>query len=315
MKSLVSIIIPVYNAVDYVEKCLDSLIGQTYRNIEVIVVDDGSTDKTADVCDRIAGTDPRIQVIHENNQGAGAARNTGLCRAKGNYICFVDADDIVSKHYVKGLLSAIRDKELAICGFDHNVNPKKEVEKNYKVEGLDQCHIYKRMFDTDEAGEPCYGYLWNKMFHKSIIDAYDLKFQSEYVMWEDMYFCCQYAAKIREAGYVRDCLYHYNNGNEKSISHRVDAGIMGLWVEAANQIAELLRENDLYDSTEYSRLLSDLYMKHMIVYAREDRKPESYMIDFLGANVGLLRKKYKIYFKLYQWNPTLFAKLGKFMSV
>ena len=315
MKKLVSIIIPVYNALEYIEICLNSLMNQSYENIEIILVDDGSTDGSSKVCDNIAHNDIRIHVIHKKNSGAGTARNVGLECAKGEYICFVDADDVVGYDYIEGLMHAIDANDLGICGFDNILTFSDNIEDYYNVEKLDQYSVFKRLFDTDESGEACNGYLWNKMFVKRIIDTINLRFESKYRMWEDMHFCCQYALKVKSAGYVKKSLYHYNDKNEESISHKVNSNVMMLWVDAADEIADLLKKHDLYEITKYGVVLSDLYMKALIINTYEDKKTDRSIVDFLELNTRLLRKKYKIYFEIYKICPDFFRKFRKIITI
>ena len=101
---LVTVVVPVYNVEKYLKKCLDSLLSQTYHNIEIIVVNDGTTDKSLDIAKEVNSIDERVKIISQENQGLSEARNTGIRNAKGEYICFVDSDDFVHKDYVKLLL-------------------------------------------------------------------------------------------------------------------------------------------------------------------------------------------------------------------
>ena len=117
---LISVIVPVYNVQAYLDRCMNSLVGQTYRNLEIILVDDGSTDDSGIMCDRWAGKDDRIRVIHRKNNGLSQARNTGLDAARGEFITFVDSDDIVSPHLCQVLYDSIREcAEIAICDAEH----------------------------------------------------------------------------------------------------------------------------------------------------------------------------------------------------
>ena len=123
---LVSIVIPVYNVKDYLQTCIDSVLSQTYKNIEIIIVDDGSTDGSSLLCNQIKETDSRVIVIHQENGGLSAARNSGIKIAKGDYITFIDSDDRVSLQYVELLLDACLSSgsEIAIC--DHLQGDKTE---------------------------------------------------------------------------------------------------------------------------------------------------------------------------------------------
>lgn len=117
MKSpLVSIIVPVYNVEKYLSECLNSLIAQSYREIEIVTVDDGSTDESGKICDEYEKQDQRIRVIHKKNGGVVSARNDGIYAAKGEYITFVDADDTIDSHTVEHLINAIGSADIATCG-------------------------------------------------------------------------------------------------------------------------------------------------------------------------------------------------------
>src|SRR5574344_122915 len=123
MNDLVSIIVPVYKVEPYLKRCLDIILNQTYKNIEIILVDDGSPDKCPQICDEYAKKDNRIIVIHQENGGLSAARNTGLDIAKGEYISFVDSDDWVHLQYIEVLLtSALKENADIIIGNHIRVN-------------------------------------------------------------------------------------------------------------------------------------------------------------------------------------------------
>lgn len=119
MGDRISIIVPVYNAESYLKRCLDSIINQTYKNIEIILIDDGSTDKSGMICDEYKSHDDRIIVIHKANSGVSSARNSGLDIAGGEYIAFIDSDDYVPKNYLEMLLNDMTDEtEMVVCGPD-----------------------------------------------------------------------------------------------------------------------------------------------------------------------------------------------------
>lgn len=105
---VVSVIIPVYNSEKYTEKCICSLLGQTYRNLELLIIDDGSTDQSGAILDRLAGEDTRIRLIHQKNAGVAAARNRGIDLATGTYLTFVDGDDYVAPDYISLVVDARR---------------------------------------------------------------------------------------------------------------------------------------------------------------------------------------------------------------
>ena len=121
MDKRVSVIIPVYNVGNYLDRCMKSIVNQTYKNLEIILVDDGSTDQSAELCDRWAEKDERISVVHQNNGGLSNARNTGLDRAKGEYLTFIDSDDIVSHLLIEKLVlkSESESADISICDVQH----------------------------------------------------------------------------------------------------------------------------------------------------------------------------------------------------
>ena len=116
MEPLISVIVPIYNVKAYLDRCVESLLGQSYKNLEIFLVDDGSTDGCGKVCDRYAAQDPRITVIHKKNGGLSDARNAALDVAQGEYYAFVDGDDWVSPYYVENLYRALRkaDADMAV---------------------------------------------------------------------------------------------------------------------------------------------------------------------------------------------------------
>ena len=114
MDKLISIIVPVYNVEKYVAECIESIIKQTYQNLEILLIDDGSTDNSGKICDKYAEKDKRIKIIHKENGGVSSARNLGLDLAQGEYIAFIDSDDFVSNKYIESLYSAIEHKDAEI---------------------------------------------------------------------------------------------------------------------------------------------------------------------------------------------------------
>lgn len=112
MEELISVIVPVYKVEKYINQCIDSIINQTYTNLEIILVDDGSPDNCGIICDKYAKKDRRIKVIHKENAGVSSARNVGLDNSNGEFITFVDADDYVSNIYCEELLKTLKEKEV-----------------------------------------------------------------------------------------------------------------------------------------------------------------------------------------------------------
>lgn len=176
MDYLVSVIIPCYNVEKYIDRCLESVVGQTYRNLEIILIDDGSTDNTPALCDTWAEKDIRISVIHKKNKGVTAARNTGIKASKGDYLIFVDSDDYTELDIVDYLLklSLENSADVARCGYYYDFDDGicKEYSKYDEKILLD---YNERLIDLI-SGDYLSGVLWNKIYKRSVVSQFDESF-------------------------------------------------------------------------------------------------------------------------------------------
>lgn len=190
---LISVVVPVYNVENYIEKCVNSLMNQTYKNIEIILVDDGSPDRSSTIIDGLAKMDQRIHVIHQKNKGVSAARNAGLERSTGDYIMFVDGDDWVDSDYVSYFWELIKETGTLI-GMNKNnysVSKLKTTEKIYTVEAEKAIEwIY-----SDEI----FVAVWNKIYSRRLLVDNNISFDSSIWYGEGMLFnieCLQYVDKV-----------------------------------------------------------------------------------------------------------------------
>lgn len=149
-EKLVSIVVPVYNVEKYLEDCIESLINQTYKNIEILLIDDGSKDKSPLICDKYKEIDNRIKVIHQENSGLSATRNVGISILKGYYVTFIDSDDYVDSNYVKTLVDNIGENDLLTTGYVRVTNDKKckftMIPKNTEWEKLKFCNVAGKLY-------------------------------------------------------------------------------------------------------------------------------------------------------------------------
>ena len=217
MGNLVSIIVPVYNSELFLEKCIGSLQEQSYRNIEIILVDDGSTDGSRAICEAVCLQDERFAYYYKANGGVSDARNYGLKVSHGNYITFVDADDYVEKNYIKLQLENIEKHncDIAICGFyivDTHII-KSDNDKTAKIiTGLDYI---KSLSENIRFG----GFSWNKIFRRGIIE--NIFFPKDVRYCEDTYFVCAAVGRDARIYYDSRPLYYYvqhNNSVTSSLS-------------------------------------------------------------------------------------------------
>lgn len=187
MEEKISVIVPVYKVEKYINRCIDSILNQTYKNIEIILVDDGSPDNCGEICDKYAEKDNRIKVFHKKNEGVSIARNIGIENANGSYITFVDSDDYIGENYLLELYRMCIDNksEISICGFKSEIN-------NIII---DNKKIIKKKMNSKEALKELfkeriyYGNVWAKMFKRNIIE--NIKFDHKLEIGEDLDFCYQ----------------------------------------------------------------------------------------------------------------------------
>ena len=168
----VSIIIPVYNVKKYLKRCIDCVKKQTYKNIEIILVDDGSTDGSSEICDEAKKTDERIVVLHKKNGGLSSARNAGVKVASGNYICFIDSDDTVDEDYVETLYETIKKYKTKLAVVSHRVfytNNKTAIDMSTGESGrIENTTAIKKLLYSDGIDTST----WAKMFSKDILEKH-----------------------------------------------------------------------------------------------------------------------------------------------
>lgn len=165
---LISTIIPVYNVEKYLARCLDSVVSQTYSNLEIVIIDDGSTDCSGEICDRYKEQDQRIRVVHQPNQGQAAARNQGMNVASGEYISFIDSDDWVERGYIETLYKSMSksNSDIAICGYKRGMAGKyqskgrKEITKVFQNEEVMEKFLYRKI-STSVCDKLYKSYLWD----------------------------------------------------------------------------------------------------------------------------------------------------------
>ena len=197
----ISIIIPVYNGEKYIEKCLDSIKNQTFKDYEVLIINDGSKDNTKNLIEKYLN-DKRFKLFNRTNHGIGVSRNFGLDESSGEYICFIDSDDYVDKKYLEKLYNKISKENLdiVVCNYIE-LNEESNIEKKVKIKAFDNTTIDKNpelLLSINKSP-------WNKIYRKSILE--NIKFPTD-LKYEDTEFLCKalYNSKI---GYVDEYLNYY----------------------------------------------------------------------------------------------------------
>lgn len=215
----VSIVVPVYNAEKYIAECIEAIIEQSYKNIEIILINDGSSDKSGEICNRYANLDNRIQVIHNKNYGVSYSRNCGIEMATGEYILFIDSDDIVEKEYVKTLIKEIiRNKcDISICGYE-KVDIVNNKQENYLIREYNDifCGILK---DDYYILEPFLLTPWGKLYRIKIIKKYNIRFPEDCKIAEDQIFNYTYLEFVKKYVYINKPMYKYFYRNMYSLTN------------------------------------------------------------------------------------------------
>ena len=173
MQDLITIIVPIYMVESYLNRCIQSLVNQTYQKLEIILVDDGSKDNCPAICDEWAKKDSRIRVIHRENGGLSAARNSGIDVAKGEYLAFVDSDDFVSEEFIETLYQACKQtkSQIAQCRYEYVDGDKMTKDKEEVTEPM-EVYSGKEMIYGMSWRDGAYNVVaWNKLYHKSVFEG------------------------------------------------------------------------------------------------------------------------------------------------
>lgn len=216
---MVSIIVPVYNAEQYLRQCVDSLLAQTYRETEIILVDDGSPDRCGAICDSYAEQDRRVRVIHQENAGVSAARNAGLSIARGEYIGFADPDDWTAPGMYGRLLECIEkyNADIAVCGYTYCGEAGEPDETRLYACRPEECLSRKEAMQRMADIPPSLRHVvWNKLFRRSLVQG--IRFPEEYRSSEDVVFLTECLLKAGTIACVHEPLY-YNRVRRGSATH------------------------------------------------------------------------------------------------
>lgn len=258
--ALISIIVPVYNVEQYLSKCIDSLLVQTYKHFEVLLIDDGSPDNCPEICDCYAAQDARIKVFHKKNGGQSSARNLGLDHAKGEYIAFVDSDDYVSPFYLERLYQRITEDhaDLSICGYQEieqsALNHSKTIMRNDGV--VEQENVWRWEIEGFYMLAVA---LWNKLFKAELWKELRFK-EGKYA--EDSFSFTQYMKQVKTASVIPEALYFY--------VQRGDSNVHDYSVKNLDSVEARLERADYYLSIQRDNLARNIIMQtsSALLYAR-----------------------------------------------
>ena len=261
MDILISVIVPVYNVEQYLERCIQSIINQTYDHLEILLVNDGSTDRSGAICDNFEQKDKRIKVFHIENGGSSIARNHGLRESKGDYIGFVDSDDWIRPEMYEELLNFAITNNLKVVEIgsknmhladSQNLN---DTSVNATIE--DKATALKRIIKHKRFA------VWRRLYHHSIVKD---RFFIEGILHQDVYYTLDIINEIPQLGYIENAYYIYNVQNPKSVIRSNYSLIKLKSIRAASYVVE--------HTQQYSKEIQDL-AKH-------------YLFDFLSYHYDAL---------------------------
>ena len=220
MDGLISVILPIYNAEKYLTRCIESVLAQTYPNLEILLVDDGSTDSSPQICDSYKDRS-NVRVFHRENGGVGSARNFGMANARGDYIIFADSDDYCEKELCAALYDAMVSEpgiDLAICGIGHYSKTGAFLKETVEPAGVLSLRDYlSDVLIRLQTDQYCGG-TYNKLYRRSIIEEHALTFTEEYSFAEDFIFNLDYLDHVAKIALVDRALYCYQPDTENSLT-------------------------------------------------------------------------------------------------
>ena len=320
MISLVSVIVPIYNVEKYLDKCVESIVNQTYKNLEIILVDDGSPDSCPQICDKWAEKDNRIKVIHKENGGVSSARNAGLDIAKGDFICFIDSDDTALPNMIEMLIKSFEkyNCDLSVCNIqmvDENGNV---VEFSDYESGVFYDKLVASYLQMNFARGP-----WNKLYLKNIIKENNILFDENLTFGEDDIFNYNYIKKCSCVCVIENALYSYLVTNPNSASYGLSYGYLNTW-RIPKKFMELEFENSENYSIAATRYFSCLAVISAKLLTCNDKKLlKKYFppilieiknnYSLLPKAKGLSKIKY-LSIKLIRISPSLFKIMFKLYS-
>lgn len=294
MSDLVSVIVPIYNVEQYLERCIKSIQNQTYKNLEIILVDDGSPDKCGEICDRYEKEDSRIRVVHKVNGGLSSARNAGIEVANGEFFMFIDSDDCIASNTVERLYSICGDSnkeiDIVICGY-------KRFSKDGEISTIDSSIKNNiSIIGKDDAMSRIYSHgvkyvvAWNKMYRRTLFTNVRYK---EGKLNEDEFTTYKLYGNANKIAEIDDLLYFYfYNGN--SITTNEKYMISQDLYEAFDECIEYYKENNYEKAL---KVIKKAYLDRIISRCKMAYELRPAKEEYCRELLNFYRKKYSVFSK------------------
>lgn len=322
-KSKVSIIVPVYQVKDYISSCVESLLNQTYKNIEILLIDDGSNDGSEIVCDELSKMHPVIKTIHQVNKGVSAARNKGIEHATGEYLLFVDSDDFISSIAIERVMKIIEQTNADIIFFDFTkVYSKQKVEVSAEItEGLYNngriVDMFLELIKTDIANN-----IGTKLYKAELVKNHKLFFSENYNICEDISFSLNATRKSKSVYYLKEKLYFYNIRGSGSLMSSYKEKFFDAERELYENIKDYLHEHNRFNkhANNYYTLYMNIILAVLaneILYNKNIKEVVYSIMDDVNVQDAKIHlrdlslKKRVIYYLIWKRKYRLFYYLSK----
>ena len=259
--ALISVVVPIYNSEKYLEECIRSILNQTYKKLEILLIDNGSTDNSRDICDKFSEDDDRVKVVHKKHGGIASARNCGISYLTGEYVSFIDSDDCIASDFYEILLS-VSQKYDADISIIKETSKEEEIYKEYKIDGqyiniFEQKQAIKKLLD----GKPFHFEVWNRLYKKNIIKLNDFP---DYNAGEDMLATFAFFMRSKKIVFV-NCPKYYYRPSETGVSRQK---ISDKKLDIINVLDILLENTNKY----YPDLTHKMIAKKVYFYAHLIKK-------------------------------------------
>lgn len=235
---MLSIIVPIYNCITTLERCVYSILAQAWEDWELLLVDDGSTDGSGLLCDRLAANDGRIRVLHKKNGGVSSARNLGIENVRGEHMLFCDSDDWVEPQWCDRLyqVASARQDYLPVCNYYRDSSSGTAVNQPVQCDALPPFLPRADFFLLNQ--QELLGIPWNKLFRTSIVVEHHIRFRPDLSLGEDLLFVLDYLRHVDGLTFLNVPLYHYSVGNEASLSAKFYPNLAELYQTIYSRLKE-----------------------------------------------------------------------------
>ncbi len=256
---LVSIIVPVYNAEKTIDRCINSILNQEYKDFELLLLDDGSTDSSGTICDAYAEKDTRVRVLHKENSGVSDTRNLGIASAKGEYLQFADSDDWITPEATKFLVQAAAENncDMVIADFYRVIGERVSQKGNIEEEGvMDRVDYAIKMMQ--KPADFYYGVLWNKLYKRSVIEKYRLSMDSSVSWCEDFMFNLEYVRHAKTIYALKIPVYYYVKTKGSLVSQGIS---MKKTIQMKRTVFSCYNDfyKDVFDDMDYEKRKGQVY--------------------------------------------------------